>query len=40
MSTFVAGLKDEEIEEIAKYYSQQRPALRTLPRRTSILSAK
>jgi cytochrome c553 len=40
MPTFVAGLGDEEIEQIARYYSEQRPALRTLPRRTSILSAK
>jgi cytochrome c553 len=40
MPTFVAGLKDEEIEEIAKYYSEQRPRLHVIPRRVSIFSAK
>ena len=40
MPTFVAGLKDEEIEEIARYYSEQRPPLRTVPRRTTIFSSK
>jgi cytochrome c553 len=40
MPTFVAGLKDEQIEEIAKYYSEQRPPLRVVPRRVTILSSK
>jgi cytochrome c553 len=40
MSTFVTGLKDEEIDEIAKYYSEQDPPLRVLPRRKSIFSAQ
>jgi cytochrome c553 len=38
MPTFMANVNDDEIEEVAKYYSQQRPALHAVPRRVSILS--
>lgn len=40
MPTFMATLADGDIEEIAQYYSKQTPALSTVARRTSILSAK
>jgi cytochrome c553 len=40
MSTFMTGVNDAEIGEIAKYYSEQRPALQTVPRRVSIFSSK
>jgi cytochrome c553 len=40
MPTFMVTVDDASIEEIAKYYSQQRPALRTVPRQSSILSAQ
>ncbi len=40
MPTFMTTIDDAEIEEIAKYYSEQKPALRTVPRRVSILSAE
>jgi cytochrome c553 len=40
MAGFAAGISDAEIEEIAQYYSRQRPALRTEARRVTILSAK
>jgi cytochrome c553 len=40
MPTFMVSVSDAEIQEIAKYYSEQKPALRTLPRRLSILSAQ
>ena len=40
MPTFMASVDDAQIEEIAKYYSQQRPALRTVPRQITILSAQ
>jgi cytochrome c553 len=40
MPTFMTGVSDAEIEEIAKYYSQQRPALQVIPRQASVLSAK
>ncbi|HEX4376562.1 MAG TPA: cytochrome c [Steroidobacteraceae bacterium] len=40
MPTFVAGLKDDEIDEIAKYYSQQRPPLEVVHRRVSIFESK
>jgi cytochrome c553 len=39
MPTFVATLTDEEIDEIAKYYSEQRPPLHTVPRQLTIFSA-
>jgi cytochrome c553 len=39
MPTFMAAINDAEIEEIAKYYSEQKPALRSVPRRVSILSS-
>lgn len=40
MAGFAAGISDAEIEEIAQYYSRQRPPLRTESRRVTILSAK
>jgi cytochrome c553 len=40
MPTFMSGINDAEIEEIAKYYSQQKPPLQTVPRRTTFLSEK
>ncbi|HWW20512.1 MAG TPA: cytochrome c [Steroidobacteraceae bacterium] len=40
MPTFMAGLSDDEIQQIAKYYSEQRPALVTVPRRATFLSEK
>jgi len=40
MAGFAAGISDAEIEEIAQYYSKQRPPLRTESRRVTILSAK
>lgn len=40
MPTFMASINDEEIQEIARYYSEQRPALVTVPRRVTILSDK
>jgi cytochrome c553 len=40
MPSFMTGVTDAEVEEIAKYYSQQTPPLRTEPRRLTILSAQ
>jgi len=40
MSTFVAGLTDQDIAAVAAYYSAQSPGLKTLYRRLTILSAK
>jgi cytochrome c553 len=40
MPTFMAAISDGEIEEIAKYYSRQRPGLKVVPRQLSILSSK
>lgn len=40
MPTFMANLSADDIDEIAQYYSKQVPALRTVARRVSILSAK
>jgi len=40
MPTFMTGVSDDEIEKIAKYYSEQRPALMTVPRRVSLFSTK
>jgi cytochrome c553 len=40
MPTFMASITDTEIEQIARYYSEQRPALATEPRRVSIFSSK
>jgi cytochrome c553 len=40
MPSFMATVNDAEIQEIAEYYSRQTPALRTEPRRLSILSAQ
>ena len=40
MAGFAAGISDAEIEEIAQYYSRQKPPLRTESRRVTILSAK
>lgn len=38
MPTFVAGLTAEDVTEIADYYSQQQPALHTVPRRETFLA--
>jgi cytochrome c553 len=40
MAPFAAQLKPEELKEVAEYYSHQKPSLKTVPRRTSILAAK
>jgi len=40
MAGFAAGISDAEIEEIAQYYSRQKPPLRTESRRVTILSSK
>jgi cytochrome c553 len=40
MPSFMTGVSEAEMKEIADYYSRQRPALRTEPRRESILSAQ
>jgi cytochrome c553 len=40
MPTFMTGVTDAEVEEIAEYYSEQTPALKTEPRRVTILSAE
>jgi cytochrome c553 len=40
MPSFMTGVTDTEVLEIAAYYSRQTPALRTEPRRATILSAK
>jgi cytochrome c553 len=40
MPSFMTGVTEDEIREIADYYSQQAPALRTEPRRVTILSAQ
>jgi cytochrome c553 len=40
MPSFMTGVTDTEVREIAQYYSRQTPALRTEPRRATILSAK
>lgn len=39
MATFVTTLSDADIEQIAEYYSRQRPALQTEPRQLTALSA-
>lgn len=40
MPTFMASVDDAQIEEISKYYSQQKPPLHTVPRQTTLWSAK
>jgi cytochrome c553 len=40
MASFVAGVTDDQIKEIAEYYSRQTPPLLTEPRRVTILSAQ
>jgi cytochrome c553 len=40
MAGFAAGISDADIEEIAQYYSRQKPPLRTESRRVTFLSAK
>jgi cytochrome c553 len=37
MPTFVATLSDDEMQQIARYYSEQKPALVTVPRRVDFL---
>ena len=39
MAPFAGQLKPEDIKEVAEYFAHQKPALRTLPRRTTTLSA-
>ena len=39
MAPMAAPLSDADIRELARYYSQQKPALQTLPLRSSALSA-
>jgi cytochrome c553 len=39
MGTFVAGLTQEDIDAVARYYSAQGPGLKTLDRRLTFLSA-
>jgi cytochrome c553 len=40
MPTFMTSVSDDEIQQIARYYSQQKPALETVPRRVTFLSEK
>ena len=40
MPAFAGQLSDADIEAVAAYYSAQRPALRTVPRRTTTLASK
>ncbi|HEY5020683.1 MAG TPA: cytochrome c [Steroidobacteraceae bacterium] len=40
MPSFMVGLTDRDIDEIANYYSKQTPPLQTLARRQTFLSAK
>jgi cytochrome c553 len=40
MPSFMVGMTDGDIAEIADYYSRQSPPLQTLPRRQTFLSAK
>jgi cytochrome c553 len=40
MATFAGQLKDGDVKELAAYYSQRRPVLGTVPKRTSRLSAR
>lgn len=40
MQPFAAQLKPEEIREVAEYFARQKPALKTVPRPNSALSAK
>jgi cytochrome c553 len=40
MPSFMTGVTDAEVLEIADYYSRQTPALKTEPRRVTILSAE
>jgi cytochrome c553 len=40
MPSFMSGVTEAEVQEIAEYYSKQTPALKTEPRRLSILSAQ
>jgi cytochrome c553 len=40
MPSFMTGVTEDEIHEIAEYYAHQAPALRTEPRRVTILSAQ
>jgi len=39
MAPFASQLKPEEVKQVAEYYSRQKPALKTVPRRDSILQA-
>jgi cytochrome c553 len=40
MPSFMVGLTDSDIDDIANYYSKQTPPLQTVPRRQTFLSAK
>lgn len=39
MAPFAAQLKPEEIKEVAEYFSRQKPALQTVPRKEKVLTA-
>ena len=40
MAPFASQLKEEDIRIVAEYYAKQKPALQTVPRRKTVLSAK
>jgi cytochrome c553 len=39
MAPFASQLKPEEVKQVAEYYARQKPALKTVPRRQSVLQA-
>jgi len=39
MAPFASQLKPEEVKQVAEFYSRQKPALDTVPRRESVLQA-
>jgi cytochrome c553 len=39
MAPFAAQLKPEEVQEVAEYYSRQKPSLQTVPRKEKVLTA-
>lgn len=40
MAPFASQLKPEEVKQVAEYFSRQKPALSTVPRRETIFQAK
>src|SRR6202790_5901173 len=40
MPSFMTGVTAAEVQQIADYYSRQTPALKSVPRRVTILSAE